>query len=69
MTFIRREVSVVLGRGDVEWLYFCLFVRRRATAFAEADDEAEDENEHEAAYAAADYSAQWDVRGEGWWRG
>ena len=65
MTFIRVKLNVVLGRGDVEWLYFCLFVRRRAT-FAEADDEAEDEDEKETAYAAADYSAQWDVRGEGW---
>ena len=66
MTFIRREVSVVLGRGDVEWLYFCLFVRRRATAFAEADDEGEDEDEKEAAYAAANYSTEWDAGGEGW---
>ena len=66
MTFIRVKLNVVLGRGDVEWLYFCLFVRRRATAFAEADDEGEDEDQDEAASTAADYSAQWDVEGGGW---
>jgi hypothetical protein len=61
MTFLRIKVNVVLRPGDVEWLYFCFFVRRRVTAFAEADGEAEDEDEDE----AANYSAEWDVEGEG----